>query len=63
MYCVIKGAAPPADKRNIKCRSYKHIDEGVFSVAVGVIPSDVACVFDEVLVTSTGLMKSSLRMF
>ncbi|KAK2153895.1 hypothetical protein NP493_2247g00007 [Ridgeia piscesae] len=29
--CVIKGAAPPPNKRKIKCRSYKHFDEKVFS--------------------------------
>ncbi|KAK2186232.1 hypothetical protein NP493_209g00006 [Ridgeia piscesae] len=46
--CVIKGAAPPPNKRNIKCRSYKHFDEKVFSEAVGVIPFDVAYVFDDV---------------
>ena len=46
--CVIKGAAPPPNKRKIKCRSYKHFDEKVFSEAVGVIPFDVAYVFDDV---------------
>ena len=46
--CVIKGAAPPPNKRKIKCRSYKHFDERVFNEAVGVIPFDVAYVFDDV---------------
>ena len=46
--CVIKGAALPPNKRKIKCRSYKHFDEKVFSGAVGVIPFDVAYVFDDV---------------
>ena len=45
---VIKGAAPPPNKHKIKCRSYKHFDERVFSEAVGVIPFDVAYVFDDV---------------
>ena len=31
----------------IKCRSHKHFDEKVFSEAVGVIPFDVAYVFDD----------------
>ena len=46
--CVIKGAAPPPNKRKSKCRIYKHFDEKVFSGAVGVIPFDVAYVFDDV---------------
>ena len=45
---VIKGAAPPPNNRKIKCRSYSHFDEKVFSEAVGVIPFDVAYVFDDV---------------
>ena len=45
---VIKGAAPPPNKQKIKCRSYKHFNEKVFSEAVGVIPFDVAYVFDDV---------------
>ena len=44
---VIKGAAPPPNKHNIKCRSYKHFDEKVFNGAVGVIPFDVAYVFED----------------
>ena len=46
--CVIKGAAPPPNKRKIQCRSYRHFDEEDFSEAVGVIPFDVAYVFDDV---------------
>ena len=45
--CVIKGAAPPPNKLKIKCCSYKHFDEKVFNEAVGVIPFDVAYVFDD----------------
>ena len=45
--CVIKGAAPPPNKRKIKCRLYKHFDEKDFNEAVGVIPFDVAYVFDD----------------
>ena len=46
--CVIKGAAPPPNKRNIKCLSYKHFDE-VFLVRQWVAsPFDVAYVFDDV---------------
>ena len=48
MYCVIKGAAPPPNKRKIKCRSYKHFDEKIFIETEGVIPFDVAYVFDDV---------------
>ena len=36
--CVIKGTAPPPNKRQIKCHSYKHFDQKIFSEAVGVIP-------------------------
>ena len=43
--CGIKGTAPPPNKRKIKCRSYKHFDEKIFSEAVGVIPFDVAYIF------------------
>ena len=46
--CVIIVLAHPPDKRKIKCRSYKHFDEGGFSEAVGVIPFDVASLFDYV---------------
>ena len=45
--CVIKGAAPPPNKRKIQCRSYRHFDEEDISEAVGVIPFDVAYVFDD----------------
>ena len=60
--CVIKGAAPPPNKRKSKCRSYKHFDEKDFSEAVGVIPFDVL-MFLMTWMTSTGLMKSSSPMF
>ena len=46
--CVIKGAAPPPNKRKIQCRSYRHFDGDDFCEAVGVIPFDVAYVFDDV---------------
>ena len=44
--CEIKGAAPPPDKRKIKCHSCKHFDDRVFSEPVSVL-----------LLLSTGLMK------
>ena len=46
--CVIKGVAPPPNKRKIQCRSYEHFDEEGFSEAEGVIPFDVAYVCDDV---------------
>ena len=45
---VIKGAAPPAAKRKIKCRIYKNFDEEAFNDAVGVIPFHVAYVFKDI---------------
>ena len=47
MLCVIKGKSPPSNERKM-CPSYTNVDEMVSWEAVGVLPLQVACGFDDV---------------